>query len=92
MNKTKAIKKDLRTKFSGTINEVVTKEDPAPSKKVKKLIKKSSRQLAVAVIDDTKKAKKKAVKAERKALKAEKKATKPKKGKSALRDAEVVLS
>ncbi len=73
MNKKKAVKKDLEGKFSGTINEVVAKEDPKPSKKVKKIIRKSSKQLAEAVIADTKKAKKKSVKAEKKASKSVKK-------------------
>jgi hypothetical protein len=77
MSKTKAVKKDLTAKLAGTLNEVVIKEDPKPSRKVKKLIRKSSKKLAVAVLDDTKKAEKKASKAEKKALKAEKKASRP---------------
>jgi len=77
MNKKKALKKDLKNKFAGTINEVVSLEDPKPSKKVKKLISKSSRKLASAVVKDNKEAKKKALKAEKKAAKAEKKALKP---------------
>jgi hypothetical protein len=79
MNKTKAVKKDLTIKFAGTINEVVNQEDPKPSKKVKRLIKKSSRRLATAVLDDTKKAKKRAEKDGKKSLKAEKKAAKAEK-------------
>lgn len=77
MNKTKALKKDLKNKFSGTLKEVVNKEDPSPSKKVKKLIKRTSKKLAIAVASDAKKAMKKAEKAERKA----EKAAKPKKEK-----------
>ena len=73
MKKTKALKKDLRARFSGTIGQAVQVEDPSPSKKVKKLINKSSKQLAAAVLVDTKKARKKAKKVEKKALKAEKK-------------------
>ena len=69
MNKTKALKKDLRNKFSGTIQDVVAKEDPSPSKKVKKLIKRTSKKLAAAVANDSRKALKKAEKAERKAAK-----------------------
>ncbi len=69
MSKNKALKKDLRNKFTGTIQEVVSKEDPKPSKKVKKLIKRASKKLAVAVASDTVKALKKAEKAERKAEK-----------------------
>lgn len=73
MKKVKALKKDLRTKFSGTLTQAVNIEDPKPSKKVKKLISKTSRQLAAAVMNDTKKARKKAEKAEKKFVKAEKK-------------------
>ncbi len=73
MKKVKALKKDLRAKFSGTITQAVNSEDPKPSKKVKKLINKSSKQLAAAVIADTKKSRKKAEKAKKKAVKAEKK-------------------
>ncbi|MBX2962644.1 MAG: hypothetical protein KF687_09040 [Cyclobacteriaceae bacterium] len=76
MNKTKALKKDLKNRFAGTINDVVTLEDPKPSKKVKKLIDKSSRKLASAVVKDNKEAKRKALKAEKKAAKAEKKTSK----------------
>ena len=89
MKKKKAVKKDLEGKFSGTIHEVVTKEDPKPSKKVKKVIRKSSKQLAEAVLQDTKKAKKKSIKAEKKASKSVKKTgelvngSKPKKDKKA---------
>jgi hypothetical protein len=80
MNKTNALKKDLKNKFAGTLNEVVTLEDPKPSKKVKKLISKSSKKLASAVVKDNKEAKKKAIKAEKKAAKAEKKAANPRNG------------
>ncbi|MDL5049380.1 hypothetical protein QQ054_25530 [Oscillatoria amoena NRMC-F 0135] len=77
MKKSKAFKKDLKNKFSGTIQDVVVKEDPSPSKKVKKLIKRASKKLAAAVANDTRKAIKKAEKAERKAVKG----AKPKKEK-----------
>ncbi len=76
MNKNKALKKDLKNKFTGSIQEVVNQEDPKPSKKVKKLIRKSSNRLASAVAQDAKKAKKHALKNEKKAAKAEKKAAK----------------
>jgi hypothetical protein len=76
MNKSKALKKDLKNKFTGSIQEVVSLEDPKPSKKVKKLITKSSKRLASAVAADARKARKKAVKDEKKAAKAEKKAAK----------------
>ncbi|MBL7844787.1 MAG: hypothetical protein JNK44_13040 [Cyclobacteriaceae bacterium] len=89
MNKTKALKKDLKNKFAGTINEVVTLEDPKPSKKVKKLISKSSKKLASAVVKDNKEAKKKAIKAEKKAAKAEKKAAKPLNGLKAKKEKKV---
>ncbi len=89
MNKTKALKKDLKNKFSGTINELVTLEDPKPSKKVKKLISKSSRKLAAAVVKDTKVAKRNALKAEKKAAKAEKRAVKPLNGTKAKKEKKV---
>ena len=73
-----ALKKDLKAKFAGTLSQTVSVVDPKPSKKVKKIINKSSKQLASAVIVDTKKARKKAIKIEKKAAKDEKKALKAK--------------
>ena len=76
MNKVKALKKDLKGKFSGVLKDAVAQEDSKPSKKVKKLINKSSKKLATAVVKDTKRAQKEAAKLEKKVAKAEKKAAK----------------
>jgi len=94
MNKDKAIKKDLKGKFAGALKDAVSQEDLKPSRKVKKLISKTSKKLASAVVKDTKRAEKKAAKLEKKVAKAEKKAAKsnglkPKKEKK-IKEVEVV--
>ena len=73
MKKNKALKKDLKTRFSSKLTTAVVAETSKPSKKVKKLIKSSSRKMADAVYADVKKDQKRAAKAEKKVAKAEKK-------------------
>ena len=79
MTKVKALRKDLKTKFADTLTMAVGSEDPKPSKKVKKIISKTAKQLASAVVEDTKKARKKAIRAEQKAAKEQKKVLKAQK-------------
>lgn len=79
MKKAKALTKDLKTKFADTLNQAVGIEDPKPSKKVKKIIKRTSKQLASAVVEDTKKARKKMIMAVKKTAKEQKKSLKAQK-------------
>ncbi len=59
MKRKKALRKDLRNRLSGSIEQLVQQEDPNPSKKVKKIIKRTSDKLARAVVKDAKRAEKK---------------------------------
>ncbi len=66
MNRKKAMRKDLKGRFTGTLKQLVKAEDPEPSKKVKKIIKQAAGKLARAVAKDAEKMLKKAQKAEKK--------------------------